>query len=108
MRINPSDILFIILALCLTVLAAFTLGGLAAHPFACQPSSTSPQASPATSPRPYRFIRTEGVAGTLSPGRFERASARSTPRPVANRPAQPSPAWRVHAVAAPTGAPGRR
>lgn len=35
MRVNPSDILFIILTLCLTVLAAFTLGGLAAHPFAC-------------------------------------------------------------------------
>jgi len=35
MRINPSDILFSILTLCLTILAAFTLGGLAAHPFAC-------------------------------------------------------------------------
>ena len=35
MRINPSDILFIILTLCLTILAAFTLGGLAAYPFAC-------------------------------------------------------------------------
>lgn len=35
MRINPSDILFIILTLCLIILVAFTLGGLAAHPFAC-------------------------------------------------------------------------
>lgn len=35
MRISPSDILFIILTLCLTILVALTLGGLAAHPFAC-------------------------------------------------------------------------
>lgn len=35
MRVSPSDILFIILTLCLTVLAALTLGGLAARPFAC-------------------------------------------------------------------------
>lgn len=35
MRVNPSDILFIILTLFLTLLAALTLGGLAAHPFAC-------------------------------------------------------------------------
>ena len=35
MRINPSDILFIILTLCLTIMAALTLGGLAARPFAC-------------------------------------------------------------------------
>ena len=34
MRINPSDILFAILATALLLLAAFTLGGLAAHPFA--------------------------------------------------------------------------
>lgn len=35
MRISPSDVLLIILTLCLTVLVAFTAGGLAAHPFAC-------------------------------------------------------------------------
>lgn len=35
MRINPSDILFVILTLCLTILVAFTAGGLATHPFAC-------------------------------------------------------------------------
>ncbi len=35
MRINPSDVLFIILALALALLTAFTAGGLAAHPFAC-------------------------------------------------------------------------
>ena len=34
MRVNPSDILFTILTLCLTAMAALTLGGLAAHPFA--------------------------------------------------------------------------
>lgn len=34
MRINPSDILFIILSTGLLLLTAFTLGGLAAHPFA--------------------------------------------------------------------------
>lgn len=33
MRINPSDVLLIVLTLCLTVLTAFTLGGLAARPF---------------------------------------------------------------------------
>lgn len=34
MRIDPSDILFAILALALLLTTAFTLGGLAAHPFA--------------------------------------------------------------------------
>ena len=34
MRISPSDILFAILATALLILAALTLGGLAAHPFA--------------------------------------------------------------------------
>lgn len=34
MRINPSDALFLILSAALLLLAAFTLGGLAAHPFA--------------------------------------------------------------------------
>lgn len=34
MRINPSDILLVILSLGLLLLTAFTLGGLAAHPFA--------------------------------------------------------------------------
>lgn len=33
MRISPSDILFVILTACLTLMAALTLGGLAAHPF---------------------------------------------------------------------------
>lgn len=33
MRINPSDILFLILSCPVLLLAAFTLGGLAAHPF---------------------------------------------------------------------------
>ena len=33
MRITPSDILFVILSTALLLLAAFTLGGLAAHPF---------------------------------------------------------------------------
>ena len=32
-RTSPSDILFIILTACLTLMAALTLGGLAAHPF---------------------------------------------------------------------------
>jgi hypothetical protein len=35
MRINPSDILFLTLAAFLLLATAFTLGGLAAHPFAC-------------------------------------------------------------------------
>lgn len=34
MRIDPSDIIFAILATALLLLTAFTLGGLAAHPFA--------------------------------------------------------------------------
>lgn len=34
MRIDPSDILFAALSLALLLLTAFTLGGLAAHPFA--------------------------------------------------------------------------
>lgn len=34
MRINPSDILFLILSAALFLLAALTLGGLAARPFA--------------------------------------------------------------------------
>ena len=34
MRIPPSDILFVILSAALLLLAAFTFGGLAAHPFA--------------------------------------------------------------------------
>ena len=34
MRIDPSDIHFLILAALLLLLSAFTLGGLAAHPFA--------------------------------------------------------------------------
>lgn len=34
MRIGPSDILFLILAASLLLATAFTLGGLAAHPFA--------------------------------------------------------------------------
>ena len=34
MRTNPSDILFAALSLALLLLTAFTLGGLAAHPFA--------------------------------------------------------------------------
>lgn len=34
MRINPSDLLFLILSTSLLILAAFTLGGLSAHPFA--------------------------------------------------------------------------
>lgn len=34
MRIDPSDIHFLILAAALLLLSAFTLGGLAAHPFA--------------------------------------------------------------------------
>lgn len=33
MRINPSDILFLILTVALLLAAAFTLGGLAARPF---------------------------------------------------------------------------
>lgn len=82
------------------------------------PAACSPTRSPASPSqhRPARLSvrsprltsRPEGVAGTLSPGRFERPSGRATPRPVANRPAQPSPAWRVYAMAAPTGAPRRR
>lgn len=34
MRINPSDDLFLILSTALLLMAALTLGGLAAHPFA--------------------------------------------------------------------------
>ena len=34
MRINPSDVLFLILSAAILLLTAFTLGGLAAHPFA--------------------------------------------------------------------------
>ena len=34
MRTNPSDVLFLTLTALLLLLAAFTLGGLAAHPFA--------------------------------------------------------------------------
>lgn len=34
MRIDPSDILFALMALTLLLATAFTLGGLAAHPFA--------------------------------------------------------------------------
>lgn len=34
MRIDPSDILFLVLATALLTATAFTLGGLAAHPFA--------------------------------------------------------------------------
>lgn len=34
MRVNPSDILFLVLSGLVLLLAAFTLGGLAAHPFA--------------------------------------------------------------------------
>ena len=34
MRINPSDVLLLTLATALLLLTAFTLGGLAAHPFA--------------------------------------------------------------------------
>lgn len=34
MRIDPSDIMFSVLALTLLLAAGFVLGGLAAHPFA--------------------------------------------------------------------------
>lgn len=34
MRISPSDALFLILSTALLLLAALTLGGLVAHPFA--------------------------------------------------------------------------
>ena len=34
MRINPSDVLLLAMSACLLLMAAFTLGGLAAHPFA--------------------------------------------------------------------------
>ena len=33
MRLNPSDILFLVMSSALLLLAALTLGGLAAHPF---------------------------------------------------------------------------
>lgn len=33
-RPSPSDVLFVILSVLLLLLTAFTLGGLAAHPFA--------------------------------------------------------------------------
>lgn len=33
-RLSPSDIVFLILSCLALLLAAFTLGGLAAHPFA--------------------------------------------------------------------------
>lgn len=65
MRINPSDILFLILSTALLLMAALTLGGLAAHPFAGRPLS-----APA-----HLTACPEGVAGTPSPERFARASA---------------------------------
>ena len=33
MRLDPSDVLFVILSLALLLAAGFVLGGLAAHPF---------------------------------------------------------------------------
>lgn len=35
MSVNPSDVLFLTVSALLLLATAFTLGGLAAHPFAC-------------------------------------------------------------------------
>ena len=60
---DPSDILLLALAAAALLSAGLVLGGLAAHPFAGQP------ALPAALTPPHL---PEGVAGTPSPGRFER------------------------------------
>ena len=57
MRINPSDILFLVLSVLVLLVAALVLGGLAAQPFPAQAGHPSPTTSSSRSLAPGQPLR---------------------------------------------------